>query len=244
MIAAQTRLDVIANNLANIDTTGFKADGVTFAEACEREMCADGGLGASLGTVGSGPKETSQFTDFTQGADKNTGNPLDVAISSAQGAFAVDVTQSDGTTQTYYTRSGSFSLDSSRQLVTKEGYPVLDDTERPIVVPQGTVSISQDGTVSVADKAIAKIGVFSGEFVKAGRGLFTLAADTTGQPGTPTAMTGSTLKTETVEASNVNPMQSMVELITLNRSYELAQKAIQQQDGSTQQLIQSLQSTS
>jgi flagellar basal-body rod protein FlgF len=234
-------LDVVANNLANVNTTGFKADGVTFAEACERQMCANGGLGQSLGTIGSGPIETGRFTNFEQGAATPTGNPLDVAISGSTGAFAVGVPQPDGSTSTCYTRAGSFTLDANRQLVTKEGYAVLDESERPITVPQGVVAIGTDGTVTADGKAVAKLGVFSGTFVKNGRSLYSPVVDPTGQTAAPQALTGSTLKTQTIEASNVSPMKSMVDMITINRSYELAQKAIQQQDGSTEKLIQSLQ---
>jgi len=244
MMASEQRLDVIANNLANASTAGFRRDGVNFSEACEREMCADGGLGQSLGTLGSGPTATGQYTDFSPGPVTPTGNALDVAIDSPKAAFAVEVQQPNGTTQTYYTRDGSFTLNASRQLVDKAGYPVLDDSGRPITLPQGVANISADGTVSVDGKSVAKIGVYSGQFVKAANGLFTPAVGANGLPVDPQALSGTTLKTQCVEGSNVDTIKSMIDMITTNRSYELAQKSIQKQDDSTQKLIQSLQTQS
>lgn len=242
MIASQQRLDVLSSNLANMSTTGYKSDGVTFAESCEKEMRANGGLGESLGTIGSGPVQTGGYTNFGLGPVTQTGNPLDVAISSPAGAFAVEVPQADGTTTTAYTRDGSFTLDSARQLVTKQGYPVLDSSQRPITLPQGTADISESGVISVDGKTVATLGVYSGQFVKITPNLFTTATGPDGRATDTTALTGSVLKTQSIEGSNVDPIKSMVDMITINRSYELGQKSIQKQDDMTEKLIQSLSS--
>ena len=196
-------------------------------------MNANGGLGQPLGSMGSGPVQTGSYTNFELGPATATGNPLDVAIADAKGAFAVEVQAPDGSTTTAYTRDGSFMLNSARQLVTKQGYPVLDDAQRPITLPQGTATIAGDGTVSVNGTKVATLGVFSGQFVKTTPTLFTSTVDAT-------PIKGTTLKTQTIEGSNVDPIKSMVDMITINRSYELGQKSIQKQDDMTEKLIQSL----
>ena len=227
MMAAQTQLDVITNNLANASTTGFKRDGVAFAEGLEREMRANGGLGAVLGSLGSGAVQSGQFTDFEQGVLNPTGNPLDVAIQGAKGLFAVQTPQG-----VRYTRDGSFSLNQDRELVTHQGYPVLDDSLRPITLPSGKPLIQDDGTVQVDNQDSGKIGIFDGSFTKTGDNLYeSLDAKALDEPQ---------LKAGHLEGSNVNAVESMVQMITLNRAFELAQRSIQQQDDLTQRLIQSL----
>lgn len=229
MRATQTEMDIISNNLANISTVGFKRDGVAFTDALQREVYANGGLGERLGTLGSGPTQARQFTVFDIGPITGTGNALDVAINTRAGAFAV--LDRDGTVK--YTRNGSFAIDENRTLVTKSGLPVLDDGGREITLPHGVASIAEDGTISVADRPIAKLGLYDGTFVKAGSNLF---VSSNAQP-----MEKVDLRTRALEGSNVNAIEVMVKLITLNRNFELAQRSIQQQDSLTQRLIQSLQ---
>jgi len=229
MQATQTEMDLISNNLANISTVGFKRDGIAFSDAMEREVYANGGLGQKLGTLGSGPTQARQYTVFVMGPISGTGNALDVAINTQSGAFAVR--DKDGSTK--YTRNGSFTINADRTLTTKSGLPVLDDSEREITLPEGVVSISNDGTISVGDSTVAKIGVFDGAFTKTGNNLFeTRKAE---------LMSNADLRTSALEGSNVNSIEVMVKLISLNRNFELSQKSIQQQDSLTQRLIQSLQ---
>jgi len=229
MRATQTEMDIISNNLANISTVGFKRDAVAFSDALEREVYANGGLGEKLGTLGSGPTQARQFTVFDIGPITGTGNALDVAINTREGAFGVlDV---DGTTK--YTRNGSFTINENRTLVTKSGLPVLDDSGREITLPNGVVSIAEDGTVSVDEQPVAKLGVYDGAFAKAGNNLFVSS--------NAQLMDTADLRTRALEGSNVNSIEVMVKLIALNRNFELSQKSIQQQDSLTQRLIQSLQ---
>lgn len=229
MRATQTEMDIISNNLANLSTVGFKRDGIAFSDALEREVFANGGLGDKLGTLGSGPTQARQFTVFDIGPITGTGNALDVAINTRYGAFAV--LDHDGTTK--YTRNGSFTIDENRTLVTKSGLPVLDESGREITLPNGIASIAEDGTVSVGDQPVSKLGVFAGDFVKTGNNLFVAA---NAQPAKTVD-----LRTRALEGSNVNSIEVMVKLIALNRNFELSQKSIQQQDSLTQRLIQSLQ---
>jgi flagellar basal body rod protein FlgG len=227
MMAAQSQLDVLANNLANVSTTGYKRDGLAFSERLERQMRGNGGLGEVLGTLGSGAEQVAQFTIFEPGPLASTGNPLDLGIDGAKGCFAVQTSQG-----VRYTRDGALQLDAEGRLVTKAGHPVLDDGERPITLPRGRVSIGEDGTVQVDGIDAGKIGLFDGTFQKVGDNLYD-SPDAKTVDGTP-------LRSGHLEGSNVNAVEAMVDMITLNRAFELAQRSIQQQDDLTQRLIQSL----
>lgn len=227
MIAAQQQLDVLSNNLANVSTNGFKRDGIAFAERFEREMLANGGRGASLGTLGTGAVRQAQFTIFEAGPLNATGNPLDVAINDKRGLFAVQTSEG-----VRYTRDGSFQLNDSRQIVTHEGYPLLDDRLEPITLPVGKPSVESNGTVMVDGVEVGKIALFDGAFTKIGDNLF--------EASNPQVLETPNMKGGHIEGSNVNPVESMIGMITLNRAFELAQRSIQQQDDLTQRLIQSL----
>ena len=228
MLASQQWMDTVANNLANASTTGFKRDGLAFSETFNREMRADGGHGKRLGTLSAGAGAAAEYTVFEPGALQVTGNPLDVAIDSPHGLFAVQTPNG-----TRYTRDGSFSLNNERQLVNKNGHPVLDDAGNPIDLPQGQILIDSDGQISSNGQKIAKLGIFDGTFHKEGENLFT--------SDDAAAVDTAALKPGSLEGSNVNAVQSMIEMITIGRHYELAQRSITQQDELIQKLIQSLQ---
>src|SRR5438128_8278 len=117
MSAAQRMLDVTANNLANASTTGFKSDGLVFKDALEANLNSGG---RNIGQMSYGVVADGAYTNFGVGAITPTGNPLDVAINDSKGAFKVEANG-----QKRFTRDGSFRLDDQKQLVTREGYPVL-----------------------------------------------------------------------------------------------------------------------
>jgi len=127
--ALQKQMDIIANNIANMSTTAFKAQHIQFSEV----------LGAHDGAKTVQAKNT--YRDLTQGALKPTYNELDFSIQ-GDGFFAIQVP--DGTTK--YTRNGSFSINGAGELVTKAGYPVLGDNGNPLTVPSGTTQIASDST--------------------------------------------------------------------------------------------------
>ncbi len=231
MLASQRYLDVLSNNLANSSTNGFKQDGLAFNDAMIKEMRANGGAGISLGTLGTGATEKSAGTDFSQGNVQSTGNPLDFAINGAAGMFAVQTP-----TGTQYTRDGAFAV-TDGQLTTKDGKPILDDRGSTIAVDASKqIKLGEDGTVTVGGVAAGKLGLYQGKFLKEGGNLYSSPDATLMDPGVSSVVQGS------IEGSNVNSIQSMVEIIRLGRSYEMSQKSIQSQDELTQKLIQSLQS--
>jgi flagellar basal-body rod protein FlgF len=228
MMAAQTQLDCITNNLANANTTGYKRDAVAFSEGLERQLRANGGKGQVLGTLGSGSVQQSQFTEFDAGALNATGNPLDLTVLGDKGLFAVKTEQG-----IRYTRDGSFTLNSENQLVTQRGGLVLDDRLNPITIDGGKPSVQSDGTIFIDGKEAGKLGIFEGSFQKVGDNLY----ESTDAKATDEIQ----VKAGHLEGSNVNAIEAMTDMITLNRAFELAQRSIQQQDDLTQRLIQSLQ---
>lgn len=229
MMASQHLLEVISQNLANLSTNGYKRDGVAFNDAFLREMRADGGRGPRLGSLGSGAVAQAQFVVFEPGPIRNTGNDLDVAIRSAEGAFAVRTPQGVA-----YTRDGAFTRNQDGMLVTRQGYLVLDPQLQPIDLSKSTtISIGSDGTIEADGLELGRLGVFSGTFAKRGDNLFSTAG------ATPIAQPD--LQPQAIEDSNVNAVESMVAMIQLGRSFEMAQRSMTQQDELTQKLIQSLQ---
>lgn len=224
MSAAQKMMDVITHNLANASTNGFKQDGLAFSDAFNHQLRAGG---RTIGAMSFGPELKTQFTDFSVGSISPTSNPLDLAIPTKEGLFAVETPNG-----VRYTRDGSFTLNDGR-LTTRQGLPVLDDRGQPIDVPPGALAIGTNGAVTVDGAEVGAIGVFTGTFTHEGGNLFAGA--------NASAMTEPKIRVGALEGSNVNPLASMVSMVGIHRIFELSQRAIAQQDELTQRLIQSLQ---
>jgi flagellar basal-body rod protein FlgF len=223
MVATQQAMDVVSNNLANVNTGGFKRDQALFNDALEQAVSSPDGT--RLGTLGSGATVKERFTDFAQGALRQTGNPMDIAIQ-GKGMFAVQ--GSDGTVS--YTRDGAFTQSATGQLTTLQGDAVLDNALKPIQLRQGTIQVAANGSISTGSDGIAyaQIGIFDGTFSKGGGGRYVSQ--------NPNAATAAHLSQGTVESSNVNPITSMVEMMSLGRNFDMAQKSIQSEDEMTQHL--------
>lgn len=216
------QLDVTANNLANVSTNGFKRDELAFNDLFAKQL--DNGTGA----IGFGPTGFSEFTAFNDvGELRPTGNSLDLAIDGPKGAFALRTSQ--GTIA--YTRDGSFDRDSEGYLISRNGDRVLDDSMSEIQLGQGTITVTQSGAVMVNGEEVATIGVFDGQFTKSGQNRYT---------GTGSAIDDVRIKSGHLEGSNVNAIEAMTSMITLNRSFEIAQRSITAQDELAQRLIQSM----
>ena len=240
MNAQQNRLDAISNNLANVDTTGFKRDiGVSkaFSELLLRRTNADGVYKTSFGSadaapiigrVGLGVETNELFTSFEQGSFKSTDTHTDLALG-GEGFFAVQTPQGER-----YTRNGNFLLGKEGILLTKDGYPVLGENG-PIQVPDDKFFINQDGMIynrednQLIDRI--KLVRFDNEryLKKQGNSLW----NTNGISGPahiaegderPRVMQGY------VETSNVNVVNEMVQMIEVNRAYEANQKSVQTED--------------
>jgi len=239
-VAQEKQLQVFANNLANVNTAGFKQDQQGFRGLFARASSVGtgvvtGGITATISTRPAGPTERvfaeahGIRTAFEPGRIRITGNPLDLAL---QGNGFFEVKTPDGVR---YTRSGIFSLDSQRRLVTNLGHPVMG-TKGEIKVPAGNIQINAEGGIQVDGNAIGTIKVV--EFPpnempqKFAEGLFS--------GGKPTVSTKPQLQSGHIEESNVNSLSEMVKMIQGMRSYESAQKLIQTLDHMTDTAIQDL----
>ena len=238
--AQQTSMDVIANNLANVSTNGFKRARAVFEDLLYQTMRQPGAQSSQQNQLpvglqlGSGARPVSTARIFTQGNLQKTDNALDVAVN-GNGFFQIQLP--DGSTA--YTRDGSFHKDSQGQIVTSDGYFLQPN----IVIPADAleISIGQDGTVTVTqpgNPVPTEIGAIQlATFVNPaglssiGQNLFletaASGAPTPNQPGT----NGAGIVThQYVETSNVNVAEELVTMIQTQRAYELNSKVITTSD--------------
>jgi flagellar basal-body rod protein FlgG len=234
--AQQTRMSAISNNLANASTTGFKRDRAVFSDLIYQNVVQVGAqssedtLNPSGLNLGTGVRTVATEKLFTQGNIIQTGNPLDVAI---QGRGLLQVSLPDGTLA--YSRDGTLQMDETGQLVTSMGYPI----EPSITIPDGTLSvtISSDGVVSVLEPGSAapsEVGnIQLADFINPtglqpiGNNLFLeSAASGSPQTGTPGLDGLGTLVQNSLEGSNVNTVEELVNMIEAQRAYEMNSKAI------------------
>lgn len=239
MQSQQLNMDVIANNLANVNSSGFKKSRADFQDILYQTQRAPGsGVdGAETPTgvqVGLGSRVAAVQKVFTSGDFQQTENELDVAI---EGAGLFEVTLPDGTPA--YTRSGALKKDSTGRLVTSDGFPLIPE----VVIPEGTtgITIGSSGEVQVnldGESDPTQVGTI--ELVRFGNpaGLKSLGRNlyaetpTTGAPlgGTPGEEGFGTLSQGFLEGSNVNIMEEMVNMIAGQRAYEVNSKAIKTAD--------------
>lgn len=215
-LAAQTQaLELVANNLANLGTAGYRGQQATF-----RSLLAGAGmvprnpLNAAVNDFG---VLGGSRVDLTSGSLTATGNPLDLAVAGT-GFFAVQSEQG-----VVYTRNGGFHTTPSGRLVTAQGDSVLGE-QGPITLPNGVVAVSADGTVSVNGATVAKIRLaeFSpGTALQAvGNALYAAPANSSLPPA------ASSIRQGMLENSNVSPVESVVQLITVQRNAEMMQRAL------------------
>lgn len=211
MLAELVRQDQLANDLANASTPGYKADR-SAESSFGALLLRNRTTGEPIGSLGFGAQIAEIRTDLTQGALRETDEPLDVALV-GQGFLAV---QTPGGTR--YTRNGQLRLEPDGRLVGATGFPVLDDKGRQIVL-KGEPTIGPDGTITVAGKEVAKLGVVSlTDARKEGDTLFA------GKPGARPAET--TVRQGELEGADVNPAEAMVEMMVSMRTFESAQRVL------------------
>ncbi len=237
MEAQQLNLNTIANNLANVNTPGFKRSKIEFQDLLyqkPRASGSDSGGGNLVPTgieVGNGSRVAATSKVFTQGQLTNTGEKLDIAI---QGEGFFEVQRPDGTIG--YTRDGSFKLNAQGQVVTVDGMPILSGMQ---TIPAGSnVSISEDGQVTVqGSSGTTNFRLTLTRFANPA-GLRSMGGnlyEETGASGTPeTGNPGENGFGRTIqgyiEASNVNIVEEMVALIVAQRAYEINSKSVQSSD--------------
>lgn len=248
--AQQTRMQVISNNLANTNTTGFKRDRAVFQDLLYQTVRQPGAqssqntqLPSGLST-GTGVRVVSTEKLFSQGNLSKTDDPMDLAI---QGTGFFEVLTPDGTLA--YTRDGSFQIDSAGRMVTASGYTL----QPGITIPENStgVTIGQDGTVTSSEAGNANpniIGVIgladfinpSGLQAKGGNLFHETAASGTPQQGTAGIGGMGSLIQGSVETSNVNIVEELVSMIETQRAYEISSKAISTTDGMLQYINNNL----
>lgn len=246
--AQQTQMDVIANNLANVSTNGFKRSRAVFEDLLYQNIRQPGAQssqqtqlpsGLQLGT---GVRPVATERNFSQGNLQQTSNDKDVAI---QGAGFFQVLLPDGTTA--YTRDGSFQVDSQGQLVTASGFPVQPTITIPAnatsmtIGRDGVVSVTQAGSAATTQVGALQLATFinpAGLMAK-GENLY-VETTASGNPNTNTPGTnGAGLLTQGyVETSNVNVVEELVNMIQTQRAYEINSKAITTSDQMLQKLAQ------
>ena len=220
MVNEQNRMDIMTNNLANASTVGYKKEGSTsqsFDDVLTVKI-KDQSVGMRnvqrIGVKNPGVKIGENYTDYSQGSFRITGNTYDLALS-GEGFFAIEFTNKAGETDTKYTRAGQFTLNKDGYLTTEEGDYVLDTQNRRIRL--NTLidsSITDDGTIYQNDY-LEKYG------------------ETYYQPiqGARTVASNAQVKSGYLEMANVQIVSEMVNLISITRAYESNQKIIQTIDG-------------
>jgi flagellar basal body rod protein FlgG len=175
-----------------------------------------------VGNLGLGSQIGREFVDFAEGPLEQTENPLDLAIQ-GNGFFRVNTPDGER-----YTRDGRFLRDADNNLVTVEGFQVLDDAGQEIQLPDGEVSVSSDGTITVNGQQVAQLGF--GVFENPRDELQHTEGNLFSGPGQSTSQDVPRVVQGYLESSNANPSQLMTQLVEVARSYEAAQKLVQNQD--------------
>ena len=235
MLTEMTRNDVTANNLANVNTTGYKKDTAinsSFAEMLihrvNDQKPTDISSRPAIGTLGTGAIVDEIVTVHEPGQLRETSNQLDMAIA-GEGYFVV---QNDN--GTFYTRNGSFTIDSEGYLVTSQGDMVQGETGPVRLGNAESVSVDDSGNISVNGEPVGTLQLVTipdpQELTKVGDTLFTGGQAVNGIDGQ--------VKQKFIEASNVNVINEMVNMITIMRAYEANQKIITSHDNTLGQAME------
>ena len=234
MVNQMNRLDVITNNLANSDTTAYKKEGAS-SQAFDQLYAVkinDSSvhyIDQRIGKVSLGVKIGETYTDWEDGSFTETGNTYDLALS-GKGFFAISFASANGTESVRYTRDGSFTTNADGILMTKDGDYVLDSDGGLITIPTtaAEVAIDDHGVITADGEEVAQLQIVDFEnydyLKKYGENLY-IAVDGATET-TPTAR----VYQGYLEASNVNAVSEMVDMISTARDYESNQKVIQSID--------------
>lgn len=232
-MALRRQLEIVANNMANQSTVGFKAQRMMFREYIQNPTTPD-----PISFV----QDIASYTDLSEGPIINTGADLDLAIA-GRGYLTVDTP--DGPR---YTRAGSLSLDTQRRIVNNQGYPVLSSGGSPIVLPDNAeqIAIAEDGTVSVRgqdskiDIRLDRVGIVDFEDERQLRntsdGLLT--TDQSPRPAEKSRVIQGAL-----EQANVQGVREMTDMIEILRTYQSVQKAIEAEAERRRNALQQLSKT-
>lgn len=230
MLAQQQKMDTISNNLANANTIGFKKDGVVFKSFKDVYMIKINDpeqMGNKrIGKASLGVKAGEIYTDFEQGALIQTDNPINMALQ-GKGMFVVGSIDRQGNLIEKYTRDGSFMLNPNGQIVSTDGYFLLGNNG-PIIVNNSNIRISEEGNIYDENDLIDKVKTIDFENLqslkKIGGNIYEATEQTIIKDFEGQVVQGFT------EASNVNSIDEMINMINVMRTYETNQKVISTYD--------------
>lgn len=224
MTVQMAKTDIVANNLANADTTGFKRDVHTvhsFKDVLLDRIEARPNYGRSIGYLGFGASSGPKAVDFSPGGIVTTGNPLDLAID-GDGFFVVETPSG-----VCVTRDGSFTLNDMGELVTKSGYRVVGE-DGPLQIPPGELLIRSSGDIFVDGEHVGRLTVWrvdANALRKQGGNLYAVSPDAEiEEPDDAGIIQGS------LERSNVNVVREMLDMIVGMRNFEACQRVLRSYD--------------
>ena len=240
MIAGMNRQTVLSHNISNVDTPGFKTVMISMEDwektavypqtlnkndnglASFLSTSASGGVTGYLGELGLGVETAPELIDYTQGAFQTTGEELDLAIQ-GEGFFQIETPDGER-----YTRDGRFTLDAEGNLVTADGYHVLDDNGQPINLPEGEIAIDMDGVIYVNGEETARLGMIA--FENPSENMVREPSNLYSTLRTPTEIDVGEVHQGILEMSNVNIGEIMAQMVSVGRAYEAAQQLLSVQD--------------
>jgi len=229
MQAQQRSIEVRSNNIANLQTVGFKQSKASFSDLVYDSLipAEDGKAGVSLGN---GTRVDSIHRDFRQGNLIETGNPLDLAIV-GKGFFVVD----NGSGERYYTRDGSFKLSVEPQgiyMVSSRGDYLLDDGGNRIALPsdRGNMVIDRDGLIRDGETVVARIGIVSFQNPEGLEAVGGNLYRQTASSGEPEPIGTGTILQQYLEGSNVDLLDEMTALLRTHRIFQLNSRVVQTAD--------------
>ena len=241
MLAQQLNVDVISNNISNMNTTGYKRQRAEFQDLLYQDLRRVGSASSEAGTIvpsgvqlGVGVRPAAIYRITQQGALTITDNPLDLAIN-GKGYFMIELPSGESA----YTRAGTFQISPDGEIVTADGYPVQPGINIPsdaigiTINPAGEVSVNIDG--QVADQVVGQIDLAtfpnSAGLDAIGQNLFLETTASGGAViGTPGTTGFGSIEQGALEASNVDVVSEITNLITAQRAYEMNSRVIQASD--------------
>jgi flagellar basal-body rod protein FlgF len=222
-------LEVLSNNLANVNTTGFKRDTPVFKLHSPAAADNYGKNTAEARLAAAWSSLDSDATDFTQGSLKTTGNTMDFALN-GEGFFALQ--NNDG--EVFLSRDGGFGVDKEGYIASRSGHRVLGADNQPIKIPAGDPVVDDSGVIRVNGRAVGTLGVFDvadrSGLAKMGGNMWTNSA------GDPLAPAGAQVRQFHLEGSNVEPIRALTELIAVTRYYEAFKNTLNTSNELDQQL--------
>lgn len=233
----RSMMNNISQNLANMNTTGYKEEKMMFTDWVAKNKDAPFRGEREISLV----QDIAQFRDTRVGNIEHTERPLDVALSQPDMFFAVETPSGP-----QYTRNGNFSLDPGGQLITNEGYPVLSDADQPIFFNEadGQIEIKGDGAVTTDIGQIGKLKVVTFDNVQAmnttGSSLYSVVKENPNDPDGAQPVENPGVVQGALEKSNVNPISSMTQMIDVLRTYQSVTRSLESENERQRNMINKL----